>query len=307
MKHNLTLLMLLAVATAALIFSCSKDDTTDQAPPVSGIFIGIPLAINDTALLQVDLSLDELADGSVNGGLWLTYSYDHHPAFRERVLHHLAFTPSSDGQTVLFTGMASITNPPGELLLSGTITGSKYISAEVTLPNGQSVSPVLYWTGPYLRPNTTKALTTDASDYVGTYPAVWGSCDGQCHGLPLYNGQLVVSEASVNNVGTIDFKGKAIGWYSGCCIEWPFHAGDTLSASLPHDNDADEAEIRGGTLEFNFELDRWVNEMVVSVGKWDPSQSLMITNSILLTGLDGGSGQEPLNRTGKLGPKSSGK
>jgi len=304
MKHNLTLLILLAAAAAALIYSCSKDDAPAQTLPVSGIFIGTPQVINDTALLQVDLSLDELADGSVNGGLWLTYSYDHHPASRERVLHQLVLTPSSDGQTVLFTGMASITNPPGELLLSGTITGGKYISTEVTLPDGQSVSPVMYWTGPYLRPNTTKALTTDASDYVGTYPAVWGSCDSDCYdGLPLYNGQLVVSDASVNNVGTIDFKGKAIGWYSGCCNGY-YQAGDTLSASLPRDNFADEAEIRGGTLFLTFILDESIWEQLWSLGNWDPSQSLMITNGITLMG-DGD--MENFYSKGTIGAKISSK
>lgn len=304
MKHNLTLLILLAAAAAALIYSCSKDDAPAQALPVSGIFIGTPLAINDTALLQVDLSLDELADGSVNGGLWLTYSYDHHPASRERVLHQLVLTPSSDGQTVLFTGMASITNPPGELLISGTITDGKNISAEVTLPDGQSVSPIMHWTGPYLRPNTTKALTTDASDYVGTYPAVWGSCGGDCHGLPLYNGQLVVSEASVNNVGTIDFKGKAIGWYSGCCTVW-YSPGDTRSASLPMDNEAENAEIQGGNLTITFLMDDRVNEAVFSLGNWDPSQSLEINNSIFF--MVGFGMQVTSMQTGTIGPKISGK
>jgi len=114
MKKLIVVAMLSTITMTAFLFSCSGDDAVTPAPSnlVSGVFLGDTIPINDTTMLQVDLSVDELTDGTVNGGLWVSWLYTTQLRERERVLHQLSLTHMPDGQTVHFNGTASITNPP---------------------------------------------------------------------------------------------------------------------------------------------------------------------------------------------------
>ena len=301
MKKLIVVAMLSTITLAVILFSCSDDDAVTPAPSnlVSGVFLGDTIPINDTTMLQVDLSVDELADGSVNGGLWVSWLYTTQLRERERVLHQLSLTHMPDGQTVHFNGTASITNPPGEVRISGSIISGSVIEDTVTFADGRVVVGTMNRRGPFLRPSDSKSTLDSVFDNVGTYPAVWiqyepvPSGSGYLCGQDLPLGKLVVTSSTVNNVGTIDLEGKAYAWYSDC-VPSLYQPGDTLSAVLPGD-DPTNFEIKPWETSIIFDLDDGNICNFIGSPYWNPSEKILIINGMCGNCEDG--------CMGTLGPK----
>jgi len=285
MKKLLIVTLVSTITLAAILFSCSGDDAVTPAPfnLVSGVYMGDTIPINETTMLRVDLSVDEQADGTVNGGLWVSWLYTTQIDHRERVLHNLTFTRMPDGETVQFSGTASITNPAGEVHISGSIVSGSVIDFTATFADGRVVAGKMNRKGPYLRPSDSKSTLDSVSDNVGTYPAVWGTYWPDTNTsfyicsqlLPL--GKLVVTSSTINNVGTIDLEGEAYAWYSNC--EWTlYQPGDTFSVVLPYEGDPTNFEIKPFETSIFFNLDAEDICNWFAAPFWNPSEQMMIIN-----------------------------
>ncbi|MBT4683995.1 MAG: hypothetical protein HOJ19_00935 [Candidatus Marinimicrobia bacterium] len=173
MKYQITRLSLLSLAAGILLISCQKDENnSSDLPLISGIFKTNALPLNDSLSTTLFFTFDELANGSINGGVRLTLAGENSvfQKYKYKSLHELGLWQKGTDGTTLIEGETDLGFDVGTFGFSGSISSDSIFSFNV-INDTITISGEAFYAAPYLNSSSKTTLKmVDTANYVGDYP-----------------------------------------------------------------------------------------------------------------------------------------